>query len=42
MENFMKMRFRDFKNNTRFDIKNADLKNKKGRSRMIEYNAQRV
>ena len=34
----MKLRFRDFKNNTRFDIKNADLKNKQiKRNRMIQY-----
>ncbi len=34
----MKVRFRDFKNNTRFDIKNADLKNQQiKRSRMIQY-----
>lgn len=38
LEQFMKLRFRDFKNNTRFDIKNADLKNQQiKRSRMIQY-----
>jgi len=37
-EKFTKVTFRDFHNNTRFDIKNVDLKNQQNkRDRMLNY-----